>query len=69
MLLITSLAVNAQQAAKVWRIGYLTPAFIPRASFQVKGGQAERMVLISYEPTQPGDPAAKAGIKAARSRR
>ena len=37
--------------------------FIPRASFQVKGGQAERMVLIAYEPTQPGDPAADVQIR------
>src|SRR5262245_39999729 len=31
-LLTVPLTATAQPAAKVWRIGYLTPAFIPRAS-------------------------------------
>jgi hypothetical protein len=31
-LLAVPLAADAQPAGKVWRIGYLTPAFIPRAS-------------------------------------
>ena len=37
--------------------------FIPRASFQVLGGQPEQMVLIAYEPKVEGDPAADVQIR------
>jgi VWFA-related protein len=32
--------------------------FVPLASSEVRGGAHQRMVLIAYEPTRPGDPAA-----------
>jgi VWFA-related protein len=32
--------------------------FLPRASLEVRGGTPERLVLIAYEPSRPGDPAA-----------
>ena len=37
--------------------------FVPRASFQVQPGTKEKMVLIAYEPSQPGDPAADVQIR------
>ena len=37
--------------------------FVPRASFQVQPGTPEKMVLIAYEPSQPGDPAADVQIR------
>ncbi len=38
-------------------------AYVPRASFEVKGGAPEKMVLVSYEPRTPGDPAADVQIR------
>jgi VWFA-related protein len=32
-------------------------SLVPRTSFEVRGGTAERMVLVAYEPVRPGDPA------------
>src|SRR5260370_38090995 len=32
--------------------------FLPRASLEVHGGTPETLVLIAYEPSRPGDPAA-----------
>ena len=37
--------------------------FLPRASFEVRPGQAEKLVLIAYEPEAPGDPAADLEIR------
>jgi len=37
--------------------------FVPRASFQVHPGTPEKMVLIAYEPSQAGDPAADVQIR------
>jgi VWFA-related protein len=37
--------------------------FVPRASFQVQPGTPEKMVLIAYEPSHPGDPAADVQIR------
>jgi VWFA-related protein len=37
--------------------------FVPRASFQVQAGTPEKMVLIAYEPSQAGDPAADVQIR------
>src|SRR5262249_43963414 len=37
--------------------------FVPRASFQVRPGTPEKMVLIAYEPEHPGDPAADVQIR------
>jgi VWFA-related protein len=37
--------------------------FVPRASSEVRSGAHQRMVLIAYEPAQPGDPAADVLIR------
>jgi len=37
--------------------------FVPRASFEVRPGEAERLVLISFEPSILGDPAADVEIR------
>jgi VWFA-related protein len=38
--------------------------FLPRASLEVRRGTAEKLVLIAYEPSRPGDPAADVEINA-----
>jgi hypothetical protein len=30
--------------------------YVPRTSFEVKGGEAEKMVLVAFAPDRPGDP-------------
>jgi VWFA-related protein len=30
--------------------------YVPRTSFEVKGGEAEKMVLVAFAPERPGDP-------------
>jgi len=37
--------------------------FLPRASFRVRSGESERLVLMSFEPKSPGDPAADVEIR------
>jgi len=37
--------------------------FLPRATFQVQSGNAERLVLIAFEPSRPGDPASGLEIR------
>jgi VWFA-related protein len=37
--------------------------FLPRASFEVRPGRAEKLVLIAYEPSLPGDPATDLEIR------
>jgi hypothetical protein len=37
--------------------------FVPRASFEVRPGEAERLVLMSFEPSILGDPAADVEIR------
>lgn len=37
--------------------------FVPRATFQLKSGQAQKVVLIAYEPSLRGDPAADIQIR------
>jgi hypothetical protein len=36
--------------------------FLPRASFRVRGGTPETLVVIAYQPDRPGDPAADLAI-------
>jgi len=31
--------------------------YVPRTSFEVKGGATEKMVLVAFAPERPGDPA------------
>jgi VWFA-related protein len=37
--------------------------FVPRASFVTRAGMPETLVLLAYEPSQPGDPAAALQIR------
>jgi VWFA-related protein len=37
--------------------------FLPRASFEVRPGASEKLVLLAYEPEKPGDPAAPLQIR------
>jgi hypothetical protein len=37
--------------------------FVPRATFQLKPGQVQKVVLIAYEPERRGDPAADIQIR------
>lgn len=37
--------------------------FVPRASFRLDPGRAQKMVLIAYDPALPGDPAADLQIR------
>jgi VWFA-related protein len=37
--------------------------FLPRASFELQPGAAEKLVLLAYEPSRPGDPAASLQIR------
>jgi hypothetical protein len=40
-----------------------TEPFVPRTSFEVRPGAAERLALIVWDPTAPGDPAADVEIR------
>ena len=44
---------------------FRTPAgpFVPRASFEVASGGTERLVLVVWDPAEPGDPAADVEIR------
>ena len=37
--------------------------YVPRTSFEVKGGSAETMVLVAFAPDRPGDPAAELQLR------
>jgi VWFA-related protein len=46
---------RAAVAASPFQVG--GEPFLPRASFEVRPGRAEKLLLIGYEPSLPGDPA------------
>ncbi len=59
-----SLEVGSGRGAVNGGQPFRTPAglFVPRASFEVRPGQTERLALIVWDPALPGDPAADAEI-------
>jgi VWFA-related protein len=52
---------KAERPASPFQVG--DQPFVPRASFETQPGAPETLVLLAYEPSQPGDPAAPLQIR------
>jgi len=52
---------GAASPAFPFRVG--DDRFLPRASFETHAGDSEKLVLLAYEPSLPGDPAAPLQIR------
>jgi VWFA-related protein len=52
---------SGSQPASPFEVG--GKRFVPRTSFEVKGGAAEKMVLVAFAPRRPADPSADVQLR------